>query len=311
MTERAPIATVAVEQCPICYSSKRVFLFRGKDRLHGIPGEFSVVRCLDCASIYLSERPLDLVSYYPVESYAAFAGAGTTSHPSRFPARQLGLRQWRRLLLTLKRDGGSLLDIGCGTGDFLWVMHQVPGWRVSGLEPNPIAVRFATSRGLNVVQGELPESKINEQSDAITLWHVLEHTPNPHHVLAEIRRLLKPDGVLILSVPVVDSMEAKIFGECWAGYDVPRHLMTFTRASLCRLLEQAGFSAEEKFGVVQGLASLRLSLGLWLDNKPGLSHNTRTWLKRGILPVLFAYLRLTRGRHLDVAVFVARIAGMS
>jgi len=308
MTGLGPIAMVAVDQCPVCAARNRVFLFQGRDRLHGMPGEFSVVRCTDCLSVYLSERPFDLSAYYPADTYAAFVGATRVSHPSQFRARQFGLRQWRRLLVTLKPDGGSLLDVGCGTGDFLSVMQQVSGWRVSGLEPNLNAVRFAQQRGLNVIQGELPEPKLREQYDAFTLWHVLEHTPNPGQVLAEIKRLLKPDGALVLSVPVVDSVEARIFGECWAGYDVPRHLVTFTRSSLRQFLGQAGFQVEEQFGVVRGLASLRLSLGLWLDNQPRLGRHTRRWLKRGILPVLFAYLRLKNGRRTDVAVFVARTA---
>jgi SAM-dependent methyltransferase len=185
-------------------------------------------------------------------------------------------------------------------------MSEISGWRVFGLEPNTLAADFAREkRGLDVRQGQLPEPKLNDRYDVITMWHVLEHTPNPAVVLAEVRRLLKPDGVWILSVPVIDSLEAKMFKENWAGYDVPRHLLTFSRASLRQFIERAGFYAEENLGVVRGLASLRLSLGLWLEEKTNLGSHARMWLRWVLLPLVFVCLRLQSGRRCDVAVFIA------
>src|SRR5262249_16711737 len=147
------------------------------------------------------------------------------------------------LLEQMKPRGGLLLDVGCGAGDFLTVMRDRPGWQVFGLEQNPTASRYARERrGLHVKHGEFPCPALrNGCYDGIKMWHVLEHVGSPPDVLAEARRLLKPDGVLVVGVPVADSLEARWFGPYWAGYDVPRHLVTFTRSSLMRLVRKAGF----------------------------------------------------------------------
>ena len=233
-------ATQPVTHCPVCGTSQPRPLFIGHDRLHNLPGRFPVARCLGCGSAYLTERPANLTQYYPPESYAAYAGR--EHHFSRAPGRGQGLAQRRQLLERLKPRGGRLLDVGCGSGDFLAVMQKVPGWQVAGLEPSPQAAEHArATHSLDVTVGEFPQSHWPAASyDVIMMWHVLEHVPAPKQVLVEVRRLLKHDGVFVVAVPVADSAEAQLFGPAWAGYDVPRHLMTFTRASVTRLLEQAG-----------------------------------------------------------------------
>lgn len=303
------MATVAVMHCPICGSGERNTLFVGHDRLHNLPGRFPVVRCLDCGGAYLAERPVDLTPYYPSESYAAFNGG--KPHFSRAPGRGYGLAQRCRLLKTLKPEGGHLLDIGCGSGDFLAAMNKIPNWQVAGLEPNLPAAQYArTVHSLNVTTGELPQSNWPEAMyDVVTMWHVLEHLCNPRLALLEVNRLLKPNGICVLAVPVDDSMEARVFGKAWSGYDVPRHLTTFTRASLIQMLARSNFHAEEHVGTIQGFASLRLSLAWWFAER-GLVDNWLYQLASLILfPGLYVYLRYYDGRRVSTGVFVANRFG--
>jgi len=187
-------------------------------------------------------------------------------------------------------------------------MRHVPAWKVAGLEFNPVAVEYARQvRGLDVYTGELPQLDWPAATyDVITMWHVLEHLPDPIRVLAEVRRLLRPDGLFIVAVPMRDSAEAQFFGPTWAGYDVPRHLITFTRLSLTQLLTQAGFRVEEHFGVIQGFASVRLSLRWWLVEK-GFRGPLMHWLSAALLPFLFVYFRWRSGKKLGVATMVARL----
>lgn len=301
-----PSTTQSVTHCPVCEAPQSNLLFIGYDRLHNLPGQFPVAKCLRCGSTYVTERPANLAQYYPPESYAAYAGP--ERHFSRAPGRRQGLVQRRKLLERLKPNGGRLLDVGCGSGDFIAMMQRVSGWQVTGLEPSPQAAEHArATQSLDVNVGELPQPLWPAASyDVIMMWHVLEHVPAPKQVLAEVRRLLKPDGIFVVAVPVSDSAEAQLFGPVWAGYDVPRHLMTFTRTSVMHLLTQAGFRVKEHWGAVQGLASLRLSLGWWLTQQ-GLSS---TWLHRlitlTVLPFLFLYLRWRVGYQVSVAVMVAQ-----
>ena len=296
---------VAVDRCPICGSEERTILFEGFDRLHGLPGRFPMAGCGRCGSSYLTRRPVDVTIYYPPDSYAAYDGP--FSDAGHAPGRNYGLARRWRLLTAIRPAGGKLLDVGCGAGDFLISAPDSPGWEGVGMEPSPEAVRYAREvRGLDVRQGRLPCPDLPDRTfDVITLWHVLEHVPDPDAVLTDIRRLLKPEGVLILSVPVSDSWEAGWFGSDWVGYDVPRHLVTFTRASLKQLLQGKGFRVEEQFGVVQGLASLRLSLGIRLKRKQRRSVMGRNSLGLILFPPLFLYGRLFRRRRLSVAVFAA------
>lgn len=301
-----PLAVIPVDACPICGAPEREVLFEGSDRLHGLPGRFPVVHCTSCGSRYLAQRPVEPDAYYPPDSYAAYDGVA--GHHSRATGRSYGLWQRQKLMEALKPAGGMLLDVGCGAGDFLAQMNNLLGWQVAGLEPSAEASRYACEvRGLNVRRGVLPCSDLADRAyDAITLWHVLEHVPNPVDVLADVRRLLKPDGVLVVSVPAADSWEAMWFGEDWAGYDVPRHLVTFTRSSLEQFGHRAGFRTEERRGIVQGFASLRLSLSIRLERKGGLWRRWRGVLVPMLLPALFVYMRLRSGGRLGVAVFVAR-----
>ncbi|HEX8277219.1 MAG TPA: class I SAM-dependent methyltransferase [Segetibacter sp.] len=139
---------------------------------------------------------------------------------------------------------GVLLDVGAGTGAFANVMHQ-SGWHVTGLEPD----ETARTNALNAYQLQLGELKNLHQLpaqtyDAITLWHVLEHVHELHNYLEKFFEILKPAGRLIIAVPNYCSFDAEYYNNCWAAYDVPRHLYHFSPKSMQLLLEQKGFYIE-------------------------------------------------------------------
>jgi SAM-dependent methyltransferase len=146
-------------------------------------------------------------------------------------------------------------------------MSQVPGWQVQGLDPSLPAATFARqTHGLDVMVGQLTEVDIPDASfDVVTMWHVLEHMPHPRTTLQEVARILRPGGLLVLTCPIVDSWEARTFGPCWSGYDVPRHLYTFSRKTLGRLFDECGWHYQEVHGVAAGLNSLRISVAFWLN----------------------------------------------
>lgn len=136
---------------------------------------------------------------------------------------------------------GKLLDVGCATGDFLNAMAR-RGWEVWGVEVNPHAAAYARERfGLRVFQRELAEADfLPHYFDAITFWDALEHLPDPIAALARARALLREDGLLVISLPDLDSWEARLFGRYWGGLDMPRHLYVFNKATLGQALWAAG-----------------------------------------------------------------------
>jgi SAM-dependent methyltransferase len=130
---------------------------------------------------------------------------------------------------------GRLLDIGSGDGRFLEAAREA-GWQVAGLEihPDAVAAGYPLFRTLEEASHQAPY-------ECITLWHVLEHIPNPADYVSRLRRMLEPEGVLLMAVPDFGGFQARLFGRHWLHLDVPRHLYHFTAPALWKLLDTAGF----------------------------------------------------------------------
>jgi SAM-dependent methyltransferase len=136
---------------------------------------------------------------------------------------------------------GRALDVGCGKGLLLAQLRDA-GWKVEGTELSEVSSRFARSLGVNVFQGPVQEAPVPAESfDVVTLFHVLEHLTDPKGALAHICRLLRPGGSLVVEVPNIGSWYARLFGDLWFHYDVPRHLYHFNRVTLRRMLVESGF----------------------------------------------------------------------
>jgi len=213
----------------------------------GVPGRYRFARCTACGQAYLRLRPAPtaLAAHYP-EGYV---------HAGRSPA---WIREWfrRRDLrprVRLAREclggvasgpacGPALLDVGCGEGAFL-AAARAAGFTVEGIEPTGWAAELARLRGLRVHRCEVSAAPLEaERYDAVTLWDVIEHLPDPTADLARLHGALRPGGRLIASTPVLDGWEARVMGEAWPGWDPPRHLSVFSRASLTALLDRSGFT---------------------------------------------------------------------
>ena len=136
------------------------------------------------------------------------------------------------LINSLHSQKGSLLDIGAGTGDFLATAKK-GDWKITGIEPNEKAKAISISKGVSFADNL--ESIESHSFDVITMWHVLEHVPNLENQIIELKRLLKPNGTIIIAVPNYKSFDAKYYGAFWAAYDVPRHLWHFSKISIEKL----------------------------------------------------------------------------
>lgn len=130
-------------------------------------------------------------------------------------------------------DSRTILDIGCGTGDFL-LTAKLSNWSISGIEPNDKARSFAESK-LNIsVHSDISDLE-NKKYDCITMWHALEHIPDLQVFISKLKHLLKPGGTLIVAVPNFKSFDANYYKNYWAAYDVPRHLWHFSKRSISKL----------------------------------------------------------------------------
>ncbi|CAM3958675.1 class I SAM-dependent methyltransferase [Flavobacterium weaverense] len=144
----------------------------------------------------------------------------------------IALKNKLNLVNSLQPSKGSILDIGAGTGDFLSVVKE-NGWSTVGVEPSEKAKAIAKFKGVSFVE-ETSELE-NNSFDVITMWHVLEHVPNLDSQIKELKRLLKPNGSLIIAVPNFKSFDAKQYGKFWAAYDVPIHFWHFSKTAIKKL----------------------------------------------------------------------------
>jgi SAM-dependent methyltransferase len=249
--------------CHLCGSRDVHFLWRATDKKFRGAGRFAYRRCAGCGLVALHPglKEEDLAPYYPDHVTAVqprdnvrqrlkrmvaedWYGYGTDRPAATGWLRKTATFPLRRMLSQLPRrkPGGRVLDIGCGSGGYLAFLADL-GWACEGIEQGANSRRYAQQELRLTVHSDLRQlQRIPDGCfDVVTMWHVIEHLADPLQTLAAVHRVLKPDGLLMLRTPNVESWEARLFGRCWYGVDAPRHLHLFSPRTLERCLSRAGF----------------------------------------------------------------------
>jgi len=272
-----------VRHCISCGCEDQIMLIKGTEPTGFGEKSFCFVQCPECGLIFLSPRPLEetIQDYYQPD-YHPFSMA-IEDDPYWVSCLLRRYDQYKRYRAVARhaRKPGKILDIGCSTGIFLHSM-QHHGWITYGVEPSAFAANYAVQRfGLNVMQMVLEEAKFDSNFfDVVSLWDVFEHIYDPSHTLAEIYRILKPGGLLLLNLPNPESWERKWFGPSWAGWDIPRHIYLFPLRSLDRLLGNANLQRIDVYSFTGRHGALILSLEEWLKKK-----QWHEWQKRWVLRI--------------------------
>jgi len=232
--------------CPVCKNNAFSDFLTCKDYTAS-KESFNLVTCNACKFVFTNPRPKqdEIGRYYQVENYISHTGTqtGLVNKLYHF-ARKFTLKQKLKLVNSLSKKG-SLLDIGCGTGNFLQVVKN-DDWKVTGVEPDPAARKLAIETcGENIhEEAFLNQENINKY-DIITMWHVLEHVHELDKRLQQLKKLLQPGGRLIVAVPNCASKDAAHYKAFWGAYDVPRHLYHFTPKDIKKLFESNLFEVEK------------------------------------------------------------------
>lgn len=258
--------------CPLCRHPYTTVLYRHLDRVYHVSlfhvtAPLAIARCNACGIVFTTPQLThsDLKEYYS-EEYGSFqvcerAGFFTrlkTAIKKMILEQYMGYgtpRWWRWFLYPLriplihfpsKTVQGKVLDIGCGSGNFLADLKELE-WDVYGIDPSAIAVRVAQERGLTKVRRGYVESADFPKSffDVVTLFHVFEHVVNPDAVLAGIKKILKPGGKLVIGVPNFKSFGSAVHGKYWAGLSFPLHYFHYNKETLVALLRRHGFSVAQ------------------------------------------------------------------
>ncbi len=257
--------------CPSCFRTDFEAVLSSSDFLTQFKGEFALARCTSCNLVITNPRPtMDSIGYFYPDEYSPYDANelhktnwwkdlleraalrcyhGYPGQPVDLTTRLLALLALRRFASRKKRhdwipfrEGGKLLDVGCGGGVFLERMRKF-GWDVCGLEmAEDVARRVERRTGIKVHVGTLPYAGFQPQSfDAVTFWHVMEHVPNPREVLESAAKLLRPKGLLVIEVPNIESWSFAEFGPYWYGLELPRHFQHFSPTTLTAMLPEGAF----------------------------------------------------------------------
>lgn len=209
---------------------------------HSVSGEeFQLIHNKDLDMLETRPQPSEdtLGNYYESEDYISHTdGKRNVFEKIYHIVKNIALKRKLKLINSFHAEDKKLLDVGCGTGDFLKVA-QDDNWMVTGIEPNEKARAIANEKtNQSVFEIEQLLKFENQSFDVISLWHVLEHLPKLEDHIAVFESLLKPNGRLIIAVPNFKSYDANYYKHFWAAYDVPRHLWHFSQTSIAKIVQK-------------------------------------------------------------------------
>lgn len=194
---------------------------------------------LDLLETFPQPQGEKLAEYYKSEDYISHTDTKRNVLEYVYHSvRKIALKRKLKLINSFNSEDKNLLDIGCGTGDFLETALK-SNWRVTGIEPDDNARQIANAKtDTSVFKTEYLEKLKPNSFDVITLWHVLEHLPNLENQIALFKSLLKLNGTLVIAVPNYKSYDAQYYKNFWAAYDVPRHLWHFSKTAIEKLFQK-------------------------------------------------------------------------
>jgi SAM-dependent methyltransferase len=261
-----------------------------EDYEYGVPWQSQLWACARCGLVVQEPRiaPADLSKLYP-PTYRAHSG----------DSRARGVYGWLKGVLARREAGllarrvpphGRIIEVGCGNGNFLSVLHEIrPDIALAGVDIADVGI--ADLPGFTFYHGQLEEVEIEPQSfDAIYCSNLIEHVPDPLTFLKKCREALKPGGVIVGITPNHLSLDRFVFGRYWAGYHYPRHTFVFNHRNIRVVLENAGFEVVEVKGshAYWYLSLANLALELPGTRKRGLAF--------AVITALFAPLDLVINR---------------
>lgn len=239
MSVPSSIVPLLEAECCYCHSSMYTPLYPTTDMYGDV---YTLNACNVCRANYLSPQPTAsaLARAYSDDYY----GEQETKFTGIFEKVLSYFRSRRaRLVAHYMPAPAKVLDIGCGNGQFLQYMQQQGNYEIYGVElPGKAALRAAKIPRIHLKIGVLEEDDFVPQSlDVVTMFHVIEHLPEPAKVLQLISKIVKTGGIAVISFPNIDSWQSRFFKGKWLHLDPPRHLWFFTPTDFAAEMNRLGF----------------------------------------------------------------------
>jgi SAM-dependent methyltransferase len=242
--------TVVSGACPLCGPDyPRAEEARGPDFHHPAPDaqEYRFARCTSCGTFVLDPRPADdqIAALYPAD-YVSYRFEQL--NPIARRGRDLVQRRKTSVIARRVPEGGTIVDVGCGSGTLLRLLQARYGsrFRLVGWDyPGPHLDRLA-SAGIEVIAAAIEPAHAPRGVDLFVLNQVIEHVPHPDRLLTMLSEALAPGGHVVIETPDTGSLDARWFaGRYWGGYHFPRHMVLFNQRNLRTLVERCGLRVIE------------------------------------------------------------------
>ncbi len=238
--------------CRICDNQKDLRLYQVREMMFATKEQFTYVECPKCGCLQIRDIPDSLEKYYP-SNYYSYGATEKVSQRSKVwhyrmfkglpfrPRSALGKlfkipSHYRWFNRINPNTEARILDVGGGSGSLLWRLRASGFTHLTGIDP--FLPDDQITREMRLFKGDL--SRLQEPFDVIMSHHSFEHVPDQRQFLREIKRLLAPNGIVLIRIPVLGEAW-HIYGTNWAGLDAPRHLYLHTRKSMQILCQDVGF----------------------------------------------------------------------
>lgn len=274
--------------CPVCSFERSKYIYpidkayaSSRSKLSIIHVPLNIARCKECGHQFIQPvpQPTFLKAFYshyiPIAKDGFYRSRSQAEIPGSF-RKHYG--RWLKRISILHENGRTLLDVGAGFGTFLRLAREF-GYDVFGVEPNSeTAKELHDLYDISVYNCMLEEVDVSAQYDIVTMWNLLEHLPDPCMAMKKVRNLLKPDGILVLEIPVRDSLIhwlvkgvykfslGRIKRPLFLVYGI-HHLQYFSKRSIQRFLEVNGFEVAEQYRSETDLGALRKRPGKGLFSR--------------------------------------------
>lgn len=206
--------------CRICGWAGEAYAFMAKEMFYGTRDEFEYFECENCHCLQIAEIPDNLGNYYENTYYSFKQPSVRTSSTS-------------------STDNTPILDVGCGSGEFLCKLAQMGYTNLTGCDPF-IESDIIYENGVHIYKKEIHD--ITGQYNGIFFNDSFEHVTDPHEVMASIKRLLAPTGVAQIKIPVYPNIAFEMFKENWIQLDAPRHIFLHSKESMDYLAQEHGLT---------------------------------------------------------------------
>lgn len=261
-----------LKRCPVCYSPNINFAFSVKNKYDDLTKNifgnksYSIFKCTFCNCEFLNPQPNknEIIKIYEeiyrqkklskVKARSAISKYLVKKRNELIKQKEIStdklffwplIYTFPEVILMCKdltrNSSKSVLDVGCGDGSLLLLLKDVFGYKdLMGMDFSKRSVEICRKKGLETTRSDL--STIKDKFDLITLIHVLEHIPNPSIFVKTLSKLLKKDGIIIISLPNANSLGKVLFNQGWSGYNIPKHYVNYSKKGVINLFINKGMN---------------------------------------------------------------------